>query len=178
MSEQREFNPVDAKDVDVDAVWDQVPARVPVIDRRNGEEIGYVDKTDVKEKLKNQRFWSLVLESSNKFVLVYNTLYDSKTFEHTAGSVSELLAITRANIKTALGADDPYNRMLGVSYTNEGRNHHVNLHITTLKKDLWMLPEKLKEKLCAKSDDVMGNGPSEKIVNFVREQILQEQNAK
>lgn len=101
-----------------------LPDKVVVIDRKIGKEIGFVEKADVLRLVtEDARYEGYEDEATGQFMLTYDAERE-KAIESEAADIFEWFRVIKANLDTAIGADDQKTIRLGVSYI-KGKHNHV-----------------------------------------------------
>lgn len=108
-----------------------LPEKVVVVDSKNGKEIGFVERERVMELLeKDGRYEGFEDGCTGKFMLSYNSDGDKvKAIRLETEDVFKFLDTIWRNLETAMGADDPKTRMLGVSYEVRGKAYVMSISI-------------------------------------------------
>jgi hypothetical protein len=135
MSEKEKGATVDLGDETTMTVFDRkvnLPEKVVVVDAKNGKEIGFIEREKVMKLLeKDGRYEGFEDGVTGKFMLAYNSDGDKiKTIHLETEDVFKFLETVWRNLETALGADDPKTRMLGVSYEVKGKAYVMSISLT------------------------------------------------
>jgi len=109
----------------------ELPAKVVIVDSKNGKEIGFIERERVMELLeKDGRYEGFEDGCTGTFMLSYNSDGDKvKAIRLETEDVFKFLDTIWRNLETAMGADDPKTRMLGVSYEVRGKAYVMSVSI-------------------------------------------------